>query len=169
MCPVCKAKFTQHSKLKGHFATKHAHTGDFVCSTCLTAFSSLAALTAHKQSHEKFKCQLQHTAQGAFSCPKFFDTFLGLQAHLDADSGYAAIPKEDKCPHCLKPFTGKTPQDNLKKRIEYRCSLNPNVQLEYGFCNKRYHEKKYLKAHERKCPVGQLKGGVRERGKHKGW
>ena len=55
VCPVCKAKFTQHSKLKGHFATKHAHTGDFVCSKYLTAFSSQAALTAHKQSHEKFK------------------------------------------------------------------------------------------------------------------
>ena len=43
VCPVCKAKFTQHSKLKGHFATEHAHTRDFVCTICLTAFSSQAA------------------------------------------------------------------------------------------------------------------------------
>ena len=91
---------------------------------------------------------------------------------MNADSGYAAIPSENKCPHCLKPFTGKTPQDNLKKHIKYRCNLNPNVQLEYGFCkfcNKWHHEKKYLKDHERKCPVRQSKGGVRVWGKCKGW
>ena len=60
--------------------------------------------------------------------------------------------------------------DNLKKHVKYRCTLNPNVSLEYGFCKfcgKRYHEQKYLKDHERKCPVGQSKGGFRGRGKGK--
>ena len=169
-CPVCKAKFTQHSKLKGHYATKHAHTGDFVCGTCLTAFSSQSALESHKKIHEKFKCQLQHSAQAALTCPKFFDTLEALKAHLDSNSVYAAIPDDHKCQYCLKAFTGKTPLDNLKKHVKYRCTLNPNVSLENGFCKfcgKRYHEQKYFKDHERKCPVGQSKGGFRGRGKGK--
>ena len=100
-CPVCKSKFTQHSKLRGHYATKHAHTGDFVCGTCLTAFSSQSALESHKKIHENFKCQLQRTAQAGLTCPKFFDTLEALKAHLDSNSEYAAIPGDHKCQHCL--------------------------------------------------------------------
>ena len=141
-----------------------------MCGTCLTAFSSQSALESHKKIHEKFKCQLQHSAQAALTCPKFFDTLEALKAHLDSNLVYAAIPDDHKCQHCLKAFTGKTPLDNLKKHVKYRCTLNPNVSLEYGFCKfcgKRYHEQKYLKDHERKCPVGQSKGGFRGRGKGK--
>ena len=110
------------------------------------------------------------SAQAALTCPKFFDTLEALKAHLDSNSVYSGILDDHKCQHCPKAFTGKTPLDNLKKHVKYRCTLNPNVSLEYTFCKfcgKRYHEQKYLKDHEKKCPVGQSKVGFRGRGKGK--
>ena len=169
-CPVCKKDFNQFSRLEGHYATKHAYQGKYYCDVCYTAFSSQMALDQHALTHAKFKCHLHHTGVGTV-CSKFYDSLDLLLPHLQQDPSYAVVPQDQRCPHCLKPFTGKTPHDNLKKHVKYRCTHNPGMQLEYffcKFCNKRIPERKYLKDHEKDCKVGQSSRGVRGRGKGRG-
>ena len=168
ICPVCKKKCGQHSKLVTHYSTAHTYKGDFTCDVCFKSFSSKLILERHRVIHTKFKCFLKGHPATRHGCPPpgQYSTREEFQAHLEQNINYQAVDPELICKYCLLFFTGKNPRASLLRHQKHRCQHNPNVIREYAFCKycgRRYSEKRYCKQHEKQCT--QASGGTRGRGR----
>ena len=143
-CPVCKAHFSSHQKMKQHYST-HTNISDFTCDICEKAFATKGGYDNHMTLHGTFKCFLTHT------CQHRFPSRSSLRDHLMQDPDYSQLDQFCICEYCLRNFSTR---DSMLKHRKRRCLHNPNIKLDYffsKFCGSRYKEKKYLHQHEGKC------------------
>ena len=144
-CPVCKAHFPTHQKMKQHYST-HTKVSDYTCDICQKAFATKGEYDNHMTLHGTFKCFLEHT------CQHRFPSRSSLRDHLMEDPEYSKLDQFCICEYCLRNFSTR---DSMLKHRKRRCLHNPNIKLDYffcKFCGSRYKEKKYLHLHESKCP-----------------
>ena len=144
-CPICKAHFGTHQKMKQHYTT-HTKTSEHRCDICQKAFATKSGFENHVDLHGTFKCFLQHT------CQHRFQDRSSLKAHLMQDAMYSQLDEYVICQYCLKNFASR---DAMLKHRKKRCLHNPNIIIDYfycKFCGSQYKEKKYLHQHEGKCP-----------------